>query len=180
MKDLAIYGAGGFGREIACLVHEINRSCGEPQWNLIGFFDDGKAIGGKNEYGSILGGIDELNSYAKPLAVILTIGKPSTLAFLVGKIKNKLIEFPNIIAPDMRYLDKNNMSMGKGNIFFSKCSLSCNVRIGDFNIFNSSIAIGHDTKIGNFNSFMPGTRISGEVIIGDQNFLGVSSIVLQR
>ncbi|MDR1459358.1 MAG: serine acetyltransferase, partial [Bacteroidales bacterium] len=47
MKDIAIYGAGGLGREIACLIRHINEN--EPTWNLIGFFDDGKAKGSSNE-----------------------------------------------------------------------------------------------------------------------------------
>ena len=37
MKDIAIYGAGGFGKEVACLIKRINEQ--EPTWNLIGFFD---------------------------------------------------------------------------------------------------------------------------------------------
>ena len=40
MKNIAIYGAGGFGREVACLLNIINEK--EPTWNLVGFFDDGK------------------------------------------------------------------------------------------------------------------------------------------
>lgn len=67
MKDLAIYGAGGFGREVACLIKRINAV--KPTWNLIGFFDDGKEIGTENEYGKILGGIKELNAWNKPLNV---------------------------------------------------------------------------------------------------------------
>lgn len=35
MNDIAIYGAGGFGKEIACLIYWINEV--KPQWNLIGF-----------------------------------------------------------------------------------------------------------------------------------------------
>ena len=38
-KDIAIFGAGGFGREVLALIKEINRI--EPQWNILGFFDDG-------------------------------------------------------------------------------------------------------------------------------------------
>jgi sugar O-acyltransferase (sialic acid O-acetyltransferase NeuD family) len=180
MKDLAIYGAGGFGREIACLINEINLKSTEKQWNLIGFFDDGKVIGTTNEYGIMLGGMNELNNYPKPLAIVLSIGKPSTMAYLVGRITNPLIEFPNIIVPDLRCLDKDNMSMGKGNVFFSKCSISCNVHIGDFNIFNGSISIGHDAIIGNFNTFMPGAKVSGEVIIGNTNLFGMYAVVLQQ
>jgi sugar O-acyltransferase (sialic acid O-acetyltransferase NeuD family) len=178
MKDIAIYGAGGFGREIACLILELNSI--EPQWNLIGFFDDGIPAGTMNEYGTVLGGIEVLNDYSNELSLAIAIGKPSTMAHLVAIINNPKISFPNIIAPDLRYLDKNNMSMGKGNLFFSKCSISCNVHIGDFNIFNNSIALGHDVTIGNFNSFMPGTKISGEVTIGNKNFFGVYAIVLQQ
>lgn len=180
MKNIAIYGAGGFGREIACLIREISACDYNKKWNLIGFFDDGKPAGDANEYGVILGGMSELNSYSAPLELVMAIGKPQTLEFLVNRITNKNVSFPNLLAPDLRYLDKNNIFMGIGNVFFSKCSLSCNVRIGNFNIFNSAIAIGHDANIGNFNSFMPGTRISGEVTIGNRNFFGIYSIVLQQ
>ena len=43
MKDIAIYGFGGFGREVACVIQAINEI--EPTWNLIGFFDDGQVVG---------------------------------------------------------------------------------------------------------------------------------------
>ena len=35
MRDIAIYGAGGFGKEVACLLNRINEV--NHQWNLIGF-----------------------------------------------------------------------------------------------------------------------------------------------
>ena len=38
MRDIAIYGAGGLGREIACVLKKINMVT--PTWNLLGFFDD--------------------------------------------------------------------------------------------------------------------------------------------
>ena len=48
MKDLAIYGAGGFGREIFCYLRKMKQH--EPSWNFVGFFDDGKEKGTNNEY----------------------------------------------------------------------------------------------------------------------------------
>ena len=39
---------------------------------------------------------------------------------------------------------------------------------------------GHDDVVGSFNTFMPAIRISGEVTIGDRNFFGVGSIILQQ
>lgn len=178
MKDLAIYGAGGFGREIACLVRIINEIT--PTWNMIGFFDDGKEIGSENEYGKILGGISELNQIDNPLSLVIAIAKPTTVVGIVNKIKSLNIDFPNIISPDLIYLDKKSFSIGQGNIICSGCLISCNVKIGDFNILNGFIPIGHDTTIGNFNSIMPTVKISGEVIIGNRNFFGVNSAILQQ
>jgi sugar O-acyltransferase (sialic acid O-acetyltransferase NeuD family) len=179
MKDIAIYGAGGFGREVACLIHIINKKT--PQWNLIGFFDDDtKLKNTKNEYGKVIGGIEELNNYNQPLAVAIAIGSPKTVAKIVSNIHNKNIEFPNIISPDIVYLDENNISIGYGNIICTGCLLSCHVKIGNFNILNGFIPIGHDSVIGDYNSFMPNTKISGEVKIGNRNFFGVGSIVLQQ
>ena len=178
MKDIAIYGAGGFGREVACLIHRINEI--SPEWELIGFFDDGIIKGAKNEYGEVLGGINEVNNYPDDLAVVIAIASPKIVEKLVGNIASSKISFPNIISPDVTFLDKNNISVGKGNIISFHCVISCNVRIGDFNIFNGLVNVGHDAILGNYNSIMPAVKISGEVKIGNRNFLGVNSVVLQQ
>ena len=71
MKDIAIYGAGGFGREVACLLRKINEQT--SQWNLIGFFDDGKECGYSTEYGDVLGGIEQLNSFSSSLSIVTEV-----------------------------------------------------------------------------------------------------------
>lgn len=179
MKDLAIYGMGGFGREVACLVKHINKSEKEPKWNLIGFFDDGKQIGEKCEYGECIGGLSELNSWKTPLDVAMSIGKPETLKRLVESITNNNINFPNIIASDICWYDRDAVHLGKGNIISRECQFSCNVQIGDFNIFNFRIDVGHDVTIGNCNSIMTEAKIAGNVTIGNMNYIGVNSVVLQ-
>jgi len=178
MKKIAIYGAGGFGREVACLINKINEQ--SPEWELIGFFDDGIEKGTKNEYGIILGGIDEVNSYSEELAVVIAIASPKIVEKIIGNIISSNIHYPNIILPDVIFLDKDNISIGKGNIICSGCLLSCNVSLGNFNILNGFIPIGHDTCIGSYNSIMPAVKISGEVRIGNRNFFGVNSAVLQQ
>lgn len=180
MKDIAIYGAGGFGREVACMIKRINESGDEPMWNLVGFFDDGKEKGSRNKYGFILGGLDEVNGWAQPLCVVLAIATPHILKHLSMSIVNENIQFPTICAPDLSYADKSSVTLGKGNIIQRNCTFSCNVKMGDFNILNGSDVFGHDVRVGSYNTFMPAVRISGEVEIGEQNFLGVNSCVLQQ
>lgn len=178
MKDLAIYGAGGFGREIACLVNIINAE--KPTFNFIGFFDDGRLKGEMNEYGKVLGGIEVLNNWNRPLSIVIAIGNPHIVEKIVSNINNTLIEFPNLISPDVKYLDQKTCSMGVGNVICTGCLFSCNTQIGNFNQFNGFITVGHDVIIGDFNSMMPGVRISGEVTIGNRNFWGFNSGIIQQ
>lgn len=180
MKDIAVYGAGGFGREVACLVSIINESLPKPRWNFIGFFDDNDTLKGtSNEYGEILGGIKELNEWARPIDIVIAIGSPQVVKKIAERIVNPLVSFPNIIAPNVQWLDEKNVRMGKGNVICSGCLISCNVEIGDFNILNGFIPVGHDARIGNYNVIMPSCNISGGVEFGECNFMGVKSVVLQ-
>lgn len=181
MKDIAIYGAGGFGREVACLIRKINESCSETVWSLVGFFDDGVEIGTPvSHFGLCLGGMAELNQWPTPLNVCIAIGKGSTIEKIVGKITNPQVEFPNVIHPQVVFNDKESLRMGKGNIIQANCLFSCDVTIGDFNVMNGSVVFGHDVIVGSYNSFMPAIRVSGEVKIGNCNFFGVGSIILQQ
>ena len=180
MKDIAIYGAGGFGREVACLIKRINDET--PTWNLVGFFDDNPSLRGQmiSHYGTCLGCIEDLNAYTNPLYITIPIGNPSIVKQIVGKITNQNISFPNLIHPTFKLADENAFKIGEGNIIQGECSASCDVEFGDFNVLNGNVVFGHDAKVGSFNTFMPATRISGEVHIGDENFFGVGSIVLQH
>lgn len=179
MKDIAIFGAGGFGREIACLINRINTQ--QPNtWNLIGFFDDDdKVWGAWNEYGKVLGGMDALNQWDKPLDLVIAIGNPSVLELLVGKIQNKNISFPNLIDPNVEFMDKEHVEMGKGNVICMRCTISTNVKMGNFNLLNVAVGVGHDASFGSYNVVMPNVNISGGVTIGDTNLFGVKSTILQ-
>lgn len=179
MRDIAIFGAGGFGREVACLINRVNEA--KPTWNLVGFFDDGIEKGTLiSHFGTCLGGMEDLNNWSTPLDLCIAIGKGSTVEKIVGKITNPQVDFPNVIHPKVVFNDMKSLRMGKGNIIQANCSFSCDVIVGDFNVMNGSVVFGHDIIVGNYNSFMPAIRVSGEVKIGNSNFFGVGSIILQQ
>ena len=179
MKDIVIYGAGGLGREVACLIARINKV--SPKWNFVGFFSDSEnEWGTENEYGKVLGGADLLNSWPTPVDVAIAIGSSKAIEKIHNKLYNENIDFPNIIDPTFEIIDEHNYEIGKGNIIQRHSSISINVKIGNFNIFNGSDALGHDVIIGDHNVIMPAVRISGMVKIGNNNMLGVGSIVIQQ
>lgn len=181
-KDIAIYGAGGFGKEVACLINRINAGIHEidQQWNLIGFFDDSKPEGTLvSRYGQVLGGLDELQQVDKPLAIALAINENKVVRRIRESLTNPLISFPNLIDPTLFLVDELTFTIGEGNIIQNNCMISCDVKIGNFNLFNDHVVVGHDNCIGDYNGIMPGTHLSGSVVIGNSNLLGVASVVLQ-
>lgn len=178
MKDIAIYGAGGYGCEVFCLLQAINRK--HPQWNFIGFFDDVKEKGAKNKYGRVLGGMEALNDYPDELSIVMAIGSSEALKVLTSAITNPRIEFPNIIAPDVTFHDRESVQWGRGNVVFFHSLISYDVSFGDFNLLNNDVFVGHESLIGSYNVINPSVRISGNVELGDTNFLGVGAIVLQK
>lgn len=177
MKDILIYGFGGFGHEVACLIDHINRV--KPTWNVLGYIDDGVEAGTECKYGRVLGNCDTLNAWDKPVAVVIAIGSTKYLEIVSKKITNPNVEFPNIIAPNVFYFDKESVSMGKGNIVTFGCRFSCNIHLGDFNILNGNISFGHDVTIGSYNVLFPETRISGQSVVGNGNFFGARCFVAQ-
>ena len=177
MEKIVIYGAGGFGREIACLINTLNSR--RKQWDLLGFIDDGLPVGHSNRFGKVLGGLDVLNDYPEKIATVISVAAPDILRQLTKKITNSNIWYPNLIAPDVKFHDPDSFSLGIGNIIFFSCRISCDVRIGNFNLLNSLVSLGHDVTLGDRNVLNPAVRISGYSTVGNDNFFGLHSIILQ-
>lgn len=170
MKDILIYGFGGLGHEVACLIQHINAET--PTWNIVGYIDDGVDAGTECKYGKVLGNIDTLNAWPTPVDVAIAVGNPKYLKEIPEKITNPLVNFPNIIAPNCFFFDKESVRLGKGNILAFGCRMSCNIEFGDFNILDGCISFGHDVVMGSYNMLFPEVRISGQTTIGDSNFFG--------
>ncbi|MBR5170082.1 MAG: serine acetyltransferase [Muribaculaceae bacterium] len=180
MRKIAIYGAGGLGREVAGGIYRINRA-GMEQWELVGFYDDGISKGEPiSHYGEVLGGMDDLNAVEEPLAVTIAVGTPVARKLIHSRITNPNIYFPNLIAPSFKVLDEKTFTIGQGNIIQGSCSVTCDVQMGDFNVLNGSNVLGHDVIVGDYNVLMPGVRLSGAVQMGHCNLMGVDSVVLQK
>lgn len=173
MKKLAIICAGGFGREVACIINKL------AEWDLMGFYDDGFETGIDTGYGEVIGSIDDLNNVQEPIDVVLAIGNPEIAKQIAARITNPLVSFPNIIDSDVYFYDRDSLKMGKGNIIGPNASVSCNVTLGDFNVLNVFSQVGHDVVLGNHNVVMPSVNISGSVVVGDGNLFGVKSTVIQ-
>jgi sugar O-acyltransferase (sialic acid O-acetyltransferase NeuD family) len=176
MKDLAIYGAGGLGRELALMINQINTP--NQHWNLIGFFDDQKKKGEHVDDIPVLGGVKELNTYGKQLSIIVGVANCKVKSEMVSQISNSNINYPFLSHPLAQSGSSANQ-FGKGALLTSGCILTTGIVIGEFVIINLQTTIGHDVKIGNYSSIMPSVNISGNVIVGERVLIGSGATILQ-
>ena len=119
MRNIAVYGAGSYGQEIACLIEKINSRNTIPgtEWKFVGFFDDNEKLKGEDlGYGTILGGRDVLNDWDSSLAVVIAIANTSIIKNILSGICNERVYFPNIVDPDTSFLDRKSCRMGQGNV----------------------------------------------------------------
>jgi len=178
MKKIAVFGAGGFGREVVMLIEQINDQ--KKQWDIIGFYDDGEEKGKIiNDY-PVLGGIEEINQIADPIYLVLAIGDPSTKKKIHNSIKNTAISYPTLIHPNVQMGKKQFIKIGEGCIITAGNILTVNIELEKHVILNLCCTVGHDTLLKDYSSFMPSVNISGEVLIGECVFVGTGAKIINQ
>jgi sugar O-acyltransferase (sialic acid O-acetyltransferase NeuD family) len=178
VDKIAIFGAGGFGLEVAMLIEQINEK--RHKWELVGFFDDGEDEGKIINGYPVLGGIEKLNQWDSELSLVLALGIPSTKKSICERIKNKNVLYPVLIHPSVIAGSKRYVTIGEGSIICAGTIITTNISIGRHVILNLACTVGHETEIGDFSSFMPTCNISGEVKVGEATFWGTGAKAINR
>lgn len=173
MVKIVIWGAGGFGREVAWLIQEINRT--DTKYELVGFLDDNIGLRGKylNSY-PVLGGLGYLSENSN-IAIAIAIGDPFVRLNLFKRLEKFDLEYPNLVHPTV--LIGNDVSMGIGNIICAGTILTVNVKMGNFCQLNLKTTVGHDCILGDFTTsacsvdFAGGSATDIGVYLGNQSTL---------
>lgn len=177
MKDLIIFGASGFGREVAWLVERINNVA--PTWNLLGFMDDDDSIQGSliNGY-KVLGKTKDVSSYPDAYFVC-AVGASRTREKIVNNLKsvNPDIKFGTVIDPSVEKSDL--VSIGEGSIICAHTIITVNISIGKHVIINLDCTVGHDAVLGDFVTLYPSVNVSGITKIGHAVELGTGMQIIQ-
>ena len=177
MDEIAIYGAGGFGREVARLIEQVNDV--KPEWSIVGFFDDGQPEGSLVSGYPVLGGIHRLNHWPAGLHLVLAIGTPQAKKRVLSQMTKRDIFFPVLVHPSAIIGRREYVEVGEGSIICAGTIITTHVSIGKHVILNLSCTVGHESKIGDMSSFMPSCNISGDVVIGEENYWGTGAKVIQ-
>ena len=176
MKDIVIYGFGGFATgDVTWLIDEINEEARE--WSIVGYLDDNAGNHGKEKNGyKVLGGAEWLDG-GRDVHCVVAIGNGAAREKTVLRIKDKVKGFPSLVNPDVRI--SRHAVVGEGCVICAGCLISGNAEIRDFVIVNLGCTIGHDAVLQEYSIVAPGVNISGNVEIGKYADIGTGATVIQ-
>jgi sugar O-acyltransferase, sialic acid O-acetyltransferase NeuD family len=177
MKDLIIFGASGFGREVAWLVERINKI--SPTWNLQGFMDDDDSIQGSEINGyRVLGKLGDIRRYPDTYFVC-AVGSSRTREKIINRMGeiDPDVKFATLIDPSVEASDL--IAIGEGTIICAHTVLTVNVSIGKYVIVNLDCTIGHDAVLNDFATLYPSVNVSGMTNIGYGSELGTGMQIIQ-
>jgi sugar O-acyltransferase (sialic acid O-acetyltransferase NeuD family) len=180
-SDIVIRGAGGFAKEVAVLIEQVNQGTATQRWNLLGFID-AEAPATPTVHGKypVLGDDDFLRRRSEPLAVAIAIGTPQANARVAQDLLTlPHLTFPTLVHPSVIY-DAETVKFGEGVIVCAGGILTTDIVVGPFTILNLSVTVGHDTVIGRHCVLNPHVDVAGGTVIGDRCLLGTGAMVLQR
>lgn len=176
-KDIYIYGAGGFGREITKLVADINEQEAD-KYRIVGYVAaeapsetlNGLKIISEEAFMDIVAG-------GGHIAVALAIGTPSAREKIASQLKNYDVEYPTLVHPSSKL--NASVTHGEGLLVCAGVIFTADIKIGRHTCINCGCLVGHDVEIGDFVQANPQCCISGDVKIGNKCMLGASSVIHQ-
>jgi sugar O-acyltransferase (sialic acid O-acetyltransferase NeuD family) len=176
-RDLVIIGAGGFGREVAQLVRDLN-AARPGSWNLLGFVDDDPSKRGTEVGGlPVVGDLDWLLASMSAPAVAMGLGAPCLKARINARLAAADLESPVLVHPSAWIGER--VTLGAGTLVTAGCILTTDISVGRFVTLNLGCTVGHDAEIADHATLAPGVNVSGAARVAEGADLGTGSSTIQ-
>lgn len=174
MDEIVIFGAGGFGREVAWLIENINQE--EPRFHILGFLDDDPSLVGKRLNNYPVFEAHTFLSDHRSISLALAVGQPLVRMAAADRLGEYALHYPNLIHPTV--MMGNTNTLGMGNILCAGVIVTVNARIGNFCQLNLKTTVGHDCILEDFSTTACGVDLAGKSHIGRGAYLGNHATVL--
>ncbi|UOQ55091.1 acetyltransferase [Hymenobacter cellulosivorans] len=178
LPKLAIFGAGGLGREVLVLARQINEV--RPTWELTGFYDDCRPTLTDLHGLPYLGDTAALNATTEALQVVIAVGNGRSRAAIVGQLTSPLLRFATLVHPAVSLQPYQHIQVGEGCIIGQGCILTTDIRLGRHVLLNLGCTIGHDAVLEDFCSLMPHANVGGEAYLETGVYLGTNATVINQ
>ncbi len=174
MKQVAVFGASGYGREVMPLARQLWQVCGEP-YELV-FVDDNPHAAECNGH-PLMTYADWLARPASGRYINIAIANSSVRQKLAERCTADGVQFFEVRAANVVQLD--DVELGEGAVLSPFVTLTSNVRIGRHFHANLYSYVAHDCVIGDFVTFAPGVMCNGNVVVEDHAYIGTGAVIKQ-
>ncbi|WP_312209224.1 acetyltransferase [Pseudescherichia sp.] len=166
---LAIYGAGGLGREVLELAQQID-AC-RPRWEGICFIDD--INDGRQIKGHPVVHLDAImpNDYE----IVIAVGEPSLRDTLAQKATDRHFALATLVHPNARL--SQYITLGEGCVIGYGAFVSCDTDIGRNVYLQPNASLGHDCVIGQHSIISSYANLAGNCKLGERVFVGMNAVV---
>jgi sugar O-acyltransferase (sialic acid O-acetyltransferase NeuD family) len=171
MNDaVAIFGTGGFAREVACILHDLGRGD-----RIAAFHEPDDAYVPRE----LLGVPVRPQSAFDPKAhrAVVGIGNPSIREKVVRELPAET-KYETLIHPTVTM--SQWVEVGTGSIICAGCILTCQITVGKHCHLNLNTTVGHDCTFGDFCTVAPGTNVSGNCMFGHRVDVGTQASFRQH
>lgn len=174
-KKTCIFGTGGFGREVLCLLIDNLGRSGVDYRQVACFMidDENYTVNEVMEIPVIRKSEFDPSKYN----VVVAVGDPVTRKKIVESLPGNT-EYATLIHHTA--ILSHSIEIGEGSIICAGCILTCNIKIGKHAQLNLQTTVGHDCVVGDYFTTAPGARISGISTIGDEVYFGTNAAVRQK
>jgi len=169
MKNLAIYGAGGFGREVAWLVKSL-----QGNWDLVCFVDDDPSFVGQIVHNIPVMDLESAVRGFPDVAVVSAIGSPRNREASIEKVKALGLGAVTLVHPETEM--SKLVHIGEGTVICCNCTVTVDVEIGRHVHINIHCTIGHDVILQDYATLAPGVHVSGHVHLGKRVYVGTGAV----
>lgn len=176
IREILVYGAGGFAREVKDVIDAIAGN--GALIRCAGFLDDSRERHGKilNDV-PVLGGDERISEWRDKAEFLVGIGNPAVKRKISDKIAGLGGRFATVFHPTA--VKSRYVEFGEGTIVTAGVILTNQIRIGRHAILNLGITVGHDCVLEDYVTVSPGVFISGNVHIGEGTDIGTGSSIIQ-
>lgn len=173
-RRIAIYGAGGFAREVAWLVE----SCCDERclYDPVCFIEDDESRWGTVLNGIPVVGLEEAAAKYVDAEVVVAVGNPRTREALAAKAAAAGLGFATLVHP--RVERSRWIQYGEGTIICAGCILTVNISLGRHVQINLDCTVGHDVIMGDYTTLAPGVHVSGWVHFGKRVYVGTGAVFI--
>jgi sugar O-acyltransferase (sialic acid O-acetyltransferase NeuD family) len=174
VKQIAVYGGGGFAREVAWLVQACNEK--SKIYQVVCFLDDNLEARNKILNGIPVMDLEEAHKRFPNASVVGGVGSPQIRQRLMEKAAAMGFSFKTIIHP--RTERSEWIKIGVGTVICAGNILTTNIVFGQHVQINLDCTVGHDVIIKDYGTLAPGVHISGCIHLGQRVYVGTGAVII--